>query len=123
MTNTVAEYDALIERACDIAASAPFCMYCDKDEFARLSFEGDVAKLSWPEAQSGYYNSCSIETQSVKFPTELLYLPPDKFAAWKNAKAAQRAAKAAEDQRKMQALNEMRERAALADLKRKYPNG
>jgi hypothetical protein len=118
----VATYDKLIARACDIA-SVGFRMYCDHEEFARLSIEGDTATLMWPEAQSGYYNSCSIETQAAKFPAALLDLSADDYAVWQKSELTKRAAKAAEEVRQQDALMVMREKAALAELKRKYPNG
>lgn len=118
----IAKYDKLIDRACDIA-SVGFSMHCDNEEFAHLSIEGDTATLSWPEAHSGYYNSCSIETQSAKFPAALLDLSADDYVVWQKSEHAKREAKAAEEVRQRDALMVMREKAALAALKQKYPNG
>ena len=123
-TESIVEaYDALIDRAIQIANGAPYNMFCSEEDYARLQFEGVNAVLTWPEAQSGYYNSVSIEKQRVKFPAALLALSPEDFAKWKAAEQAKAQASAMERRAAEHRLNEMRERAALVKLKAKYPNG
>jgi hypothetical protein len=119
----LSEYSQILDRACQITMGPPFWMRAE-EEYARLVITGDVATLFWPEVESGYYNSCSIERQSAKFPAELLLMSQDELSAWKaeqkrlyeEKESAERKAKA-EIQAK---FNEANERRTLAALKAKY---
>lgn len=77
-------YDAyqIVERAKLITDGPPFWMCCD-DDFAEVIINGAQATLRWPEAHSGYYDSCSIEVQTVSFPSELLLMSVDEIKKWK----------------------------------------
>ena len=125
MIDTIKAYDALIERAMTVVSGPPYNTYVDSeaDSFCRLEIEGDTARLMWPEIKSGYYNSTSIESQSVKFPVTLLTLDKEHFERWREEAKAAYVEKMREENRAAAHLNEMRERAALAQLKMKYPNG
>lgn len=79
---TLEEADHILQCARLITEGAPFWMRAD-DTFASITIQGDVAELSWPEAESGYYNSCSIESQRVTFPAELLLMTVDQIGTWK----------------------------------------
>lgn len=119
----VSEADHILERARLISEGAPYWMNSD-DDFSKLSIEGEEAVLYWPEAESGYYNSCSIERQSVRFPAALLLMTVEEIGVWKveqrrlydaNQKAkAERDAKARAEQQTAMELQ------TLAALKAKY---
>jgi len=110
----VSAYDELMDRAFLIAGTY------SKEKMARLSFKGGTAVISWPESHSGYYDSCSIETQTTEFPAALLDAPDAEVEFWiaEQKRLAEEAnkrwyAQRAEEQR----VNELR---TLALLQQKY---
>lgn len=122
LQDTLYEAHLILERACLISEGAPFWMRAD--DFAQIVIDGETATLSWPEARSGYYESCDIECQSVTFPSELLLMSVEEIAVWK---IGQRKQYDTEQQVKQE--RETRERAerqtalelqTLAALKKKY---
>jgi hypothetical protein len=72
----VSAYDEMVDRAFRISGAY------SREEMARLSFVGEMAVISWPEAHSGYYDSCSIETQTTQFPAALLDAPEAEVEFW-----------------------------------------
>jgi len=118
------EANQILDRAKIITVDAPFWMGAEREEFAKIVIDGDKATLSWPEVESGYYNSCSIEIQSVTFPSELLLMSIDEIKVWKKDQRAKYDA-----EQKAQQDRDMRERAerqtalelqTLAVLQKKY---
>jgi hypothetical protein len=84
----------------------------------------EKATLVWPEAHSGYYDSCSIEEQTKDFPANLLLMDEDAIKVWS---AEQK--RIYEAQQKAQQELQARQRAerqravelqTLAALKAKY---
>lgn len=78
----IAGNDELIDRAKVILRAAPNFTSVPDEQYVRLSIEGDVATLTWPESHSGYYDSCSLEEQSQNFPAELLFMTLAESAVW-----------------------------------------
>jgi hypothetical protein len=123
LQNTLSDAARILERAKMITEGAPFWMICD-DDFAEILIDGEGACLRWPEAHSGYYDSCSIEAQSCSFPAALLLMSVDEIKAWKVEQrsiydAEQKAKNEREAQQRAadQTANELR---TLAALKAKY---
>lgn len=110
----VSAYDNLMARAFKIAGTY------SQEEMARLSFEGEIAVISWPESHSGYYDSCSIETQTTKFPAALLDAPEVEVEFWiaEQKRLAEAANKRYYTERARE--QEARELQTLAALKAKY---
>lgn len=111
----VEAYDKLIARASNVAG----CYVCEA-HMARISFEGETAIISWPEAESGYYNSCSIETQTAKFPAYLLDASESEVEYYKGEqkRLAEEANRRWYAERARQ--QEENERRVLSELQRKY---
>lgn len=120
----ISEVEQILERAFLITDGPPFFMIAEQ-EYARISVDGDEATLIWPEYAGGYYaGDGSIETQSIKFPAELLLMSIDQLKVWKAAHRKQY-----DDNEKAKREFEARARAAqrtaeelrlLAALKEKY---
>ena len=66
----IALHDALVERFIKVLDGAPFWKGSNiwNPEYARVSIEGDEATITWPEAESGYEGSCSIERNDYSVP-------------------------------------------------------
>ncbi len=116
-SDLVAAYDKLIARANDIAG----CYVCEP-HMARISFEGADAVISWPEAQGGYYDSCSIETQKTRFPARLLDAPENEVEYYKAEKKRLAAEASARFQIQRAKEQEARELSMLSALQQKYGN-
>lgn len=121
---TLYEADQILKRAKRITESAPFWMSAADSEFAQVAIDGETAVLSWPEAQSGYYDSCSVEAQSVKFPTKLLLMSMDEIGVWQieerkkyDAEQAEKKARLLVERAREQTALEL---STLAKLKAKY---
>jgi|SRR6185503_2763731 len=118
------EADQILERAMLITGDAPFFMYVGEREYAKLIIDGETATLFWPESESGYYNSCSIECQSVNFPSELLLMSVEEIATWKVKQReqydAKEKAKAEAAARTREIQKKALELQTLAALKAKY---
>jgi hypothetical protein len=117
------EAGQILDRAKLITGDAPFWMICD-DDFAEILIDGESACLRWPEAHSGYYDSCSIEVQSCTFPSALLLMSIDEIKAWKveqrklyDAEQKEKKEREAQQRAADQTANELR---TLAALKAKY---
>jgi len=111
---TVAAYDALMERALkivDVVYNA---------EHARLHVADDGCRVTWLAMQSGYGDQWVETETSVPFPLDLLLMPDVAFAGWlATRKAAQEKVWAA-GRRRAEAEREMQERELLAALQKKY---
>jgi len=122
MTNepqAIEAYETLLARARKIIGSAPYFSSAH-DDFAQLKIDGGEAVLSWPEVHSGYYDSTSIEEQSISFPADLLSMSDDDLMIWQAEKRRiYEEAKLANRQRSIQQQRNQ-EMAQLAALKRKY---
>jgi len=84
---TIAEYNRLVARACEIAEKLPPFTGADP-ELAKLEIAGEVATLYWPEWAGGYYaGEGNIERQSYSFSSALLVEGPeaDAYVVAKNA--------------------------------------
>lgn len=124
MQQALYEASQILERAISIVADAPFFTYvCEKDH-ASIVIDGETAILFWPEANSGYYNSCSIEAQSRSFPAVLLLMNAEQIAAWKiEERAKYDAEQKAKKERQAAAdaiRREQNEREVYAALKAKF---
>lgn len=123
LSQTLLDGFEILEKARAITHGAPFFMRCDED-FGEVSIDGDTALLQWPEVCSGYYNDCSIETQSVSFPANLLLMTMDEIKAWKEAEVAKHCAEVARKEENERLVRErtqrMNEISLLARLKEKY---
>ena len=110
----VSAYDNMMDRAFRIAG-----IY-SREDMARLSFNGELAVISWPEAHSGYYDSCSIETQTTQFPAALLDAPEVEVEFWISEQ--KRLAEEADKRWNAERAAEQRakELQTLAALKAKY---
>lgn len=118
------EADQILGRAKLITGNAPFFMYVGEPEYAKLVIDGETAELFWPESESGYYNSCSIERQRVQFPSELLLMSVEEIATWKADQrriydAEQKAKNVRETKQRAEHQTAM-ELQTLAALKAKY---
>jgi hypothetical protein len=117
------EASQILERAKLITGDAPFFMYCD-DDFAEILIDGESACLRWPEAHSGYYDSCSIEVQSCSFPSALLLMSVEEIKTWKIEQRkiydAEQKAKKEREARERAANQTAQELHTLAALKAKY---
>lgn len=116
----IEQYDALVERAKEIVKNSPKFVWIDNEAFCKLAVSEDEATLSWPESESGYYDSYTIENRSATFPAHLLTMPDEDFAAWTrlSKKRKEEANKAAIEEHHRQ--REAQERDVLAQLKAKY---
>ena len=65
----IEQYDALVTRAIEIARPE---VYIGEPQFCRLSIEGDMATLHYPELEVGYYDDYSTEHRIFRFPTAML---------------------------------------------------
>lgn len=124
LQNSLYEADQILQRACLLTEGAPFWMLCYDKTFAKVLVDGETATLSWPEVQSGYYDSCSIEEQSASFPSELLLMSIDEINAWKiEQRKKYDADQKAKDEREAKDRAERQtalELQTLAALKAKY---
>ena len=127
MTKTVEEMqeilweaDQILKRAKEIVSDAPYFTYVAQEEHASIIIDDGEATIYWPEASSGYYDSCSIETQSRSFPSELLLMDDEQFVAWKSKERAKY--NEAQKARTIAAVveREREERAAYERLKAKF---
>jgi hypothetical protein len=116
----VAAYDALVDRAIEILnMPGPPFGYISGGEYARLSFDGDEAIITTPEADSAGY----IEKDTVKFPAAVLFMDEVTLHVWRSIALAeheeqQRASRAAR-----LAEQESTERRTYEALKRKFETG
>lgn len=118
--SVIEEYSALVEKAVGILnGKGPPWGYVSNSEWARLSFDGEDAVVSHPETSS-YYDSCSIDTDTERFPAALLFMSDEDLMAWK--KEAQAKYDAEQRERKAVELRqrEAQERAAYELLRQKY---
>jgi hypothetical protein len=80
--------------------------------------------VSKPDKHAGYYDSCSIETQSVTFPAELLLMSIDEIRVWKIEERkkydAEQKAKREREAREQAEQRTILELQTLAALKAKY---
>jgi hypothetical protein len=113
-------YDWLISRACEITSDAPYWSSVYNEQYARISIDGETAKIVWPEAESDYGDSCTIGHNAVSFPARLLLMSDAELAAWKVEQRAiydrQKAEQAARNAREREA----HERAVFEALKAKF---
>lgn len=120
----VSVVDELIERAKMILSDAPYFTYIPEEKYVRLSVDGEIAKLVWPESHSGYYDSCSIEEQSKEFPAELLLMERAEIELWGTEQKRiydENARINREHQEKVRAERQRREELRiLAELQEKY---
>ena len=113
----IEQYNALVSRAIEAVDDENIV-----EEWAcRVSVEGDMATLHYPELEAGYYDDdYHTEHRKVSFPAHLLTMPAEEFAAWK------RMSKKRKDEANQAAIEESRrqqerlERETLAALKAKY---
>lgn len=116
----VSDYTELVKRATDILNDkGPPWGYVGQSEFSRLTFEGDDAIITAPEASS-YYDSVSIEAEEHRFPATLLFMSPDELKAWKTQALAEYERGQAEQKRQRLAAQEAVERKSYEELKRKF---
>ncbi len=113
--------DALTERFINVIDGAPYWngVYSG-EKFSRLSFDGDEATLIWPEAESGYEGSCSLDTNKVTIPLDLLFLSDDDLAKWKTEQRVLYDQKQAERKTAEARAKEQQERAIYESLKSKF---
>lgn len=120
----VEAYEALVDRAVEIAKAPPFNAGIDMwhdnaSSYARLVFQDGRAILQWPCATT-YGDDADLRDRDTSFPIGLLFLPDDKLAeCMARAREEQEARERAESERYRQE-NEARERSALAALMAKY---
>lgn len=114
----ITEYGKLMNRAVAIVSGAPYWEGPD-GEYAHVTINGDVATLSWPEAESNY-DSCSLEGYSFAFPAALLFMDDTRFDEWKAEQVAEAKRQSEARQRAYQEMKRQEELATLAALKAKY---
>lgn len=113
-------YDWLISRACEIAEGAPYWSSVYDEKYARISIDGETAKLIWPEAESDYGDSCTIGHNAVSFPARLLLMSDNELAAWKVEQRAIYDRKQEEKKMAVARDREAQERAAYERLRAKF---
>jgi hypothetical protein len=116
----ITEYEALVEKALAILNEpGPPWGYVGETNFARLTFDGDMAILSHPQADS-YYDSITIEEDNESFPAALLFMSDKELAAWRvEARAAYEQEQKVAAQQRLEA-QEAEQRKAYEALKRKF---
>jgi hypothetical protein len=113
-------YDRLLNKAKSIVQNPPYSIYPQEIEFLKIRLEGDNIVLSWPEAQSGYYNSCDIREQKAMFPFKLLLMSDEELSEWQTEETDKQKKKEQARQRNQKKLQKQRELAELRRLKAKY---
>jgi hypothetical protein len=108
----------IVVRAAAILASIPPFTSVDNDEFAYVRIEVDgfgepMARVSWPEVATGYYDSTSVECQSATFPARLLTMTTSELAAYVNVKCSENHDRQMRDR-------SLREQARLASERAEY---
>ena len=110
----------LIKRAVEITYKAPYWSYVNDDgKFARLTIQGETTTLRWPTAEMEY-DSCTLETEQVSFPSRLLFISDDKLGAWKLEQTREYECEVARRSREQQRKQETAERAEFERLKVRY---
>ncbi len=113
-------YEVLISRALEIVDRAPFwkCVY-GAEEWARLTIEGNVATIAWPEVYLEYDNPV-IDRESCSFKASLLFITDEELTTWKKEqlKIYEEAQKARDTEAR--AYKETTERALYARLKERF---
>lgn len=120
------EYHRLLRLAREIVSDAPFHTTTE-EHFTVLGFKDEeMATLTWPEMEGGYYDSYSMEKQTIDFPMELLLMSPDELKVWK---VVEKEKYDVAEKIRMERESLVREKAKrlqdltmLADLLRKYPS-
>lgn len=117
----VADYEALRERAISIlnGSEGPPWGYVSYGEWARLSFDGDEAVVSYQDLIF-YYDDARVDADEVRFPAALLFMSEAELATWKTNARAAYDREQAELAAKRQAEVQERELNLLAQLKAKY---
>jgi hypothetical protein len=118
--DTISLYDRLLNKAISIVRNSPYYAYPTNNEFLKIRLEGDNIVLSWPEVQSGYYNSCDIREQKAAFPAKLLLMSDEELLEWQTEEANKQKKKEQARQRNQKRLQKQRELAELKRLKAKY---
>lgn len=116
----ILDYEALVDKAVLILnSSGPPWGYVSNTEWARLTFDGDMAVVNHPQADT-YYDSITIELETEKFLAELLFMSDADLAAWKKEALRlyeiEQTTRASDEKAKQEAT----ERATLEALKLKY---
>jgi len=112
--------NALQTRALEIVGKAPYWKFISEPEHATLDINDDEASLTWPESVGGWEGEHHIEWELATFPSSLLFLDADAFAAWKEHEHAEYKKREAAQQAQRKANAEAKERRVLAALQQKY---
>jgi hypothetical protein len=89
------------------------------DNFARLSFDGDDAVITSPQADS-YYDSCTIETETTRFPAALLFMTEAELTAWRTQAKIEYEAQEKKNREIAKAQREAEELRTYKALKKKF---
>jgi hypothetical protein len=118
----VAAYEALVKRAVLILngdTSSPPWGYVGNEEWAKLSFDGDDAVVTHPDAGT-YYDSITIDTDEERFPAALLFMSEQELEAWRKKVKAEYEIEQKETRRVQLAEKEAQERQAYELLRQKF---
>jgi hypothetical protein len=121
MEATIDAYESLVRRAVDIvnAPGPPWGYVSVDDNFARLSFDGDDAVITSPQADS-YYDSCTIETETTRFPAALLFMTEAELTAWRTQAKIEYEAQEKKNREIAKAQREAEELRTYKALKKKF---
>jgi len=117
---TIDDYEALTAKAVEILnGEGPPWGYVGNAEWAHLTFDGDDAVVSHPDAGT-YYDSITIDTDTERFPAALLFMPDAELKAWKVAARKSYDEEQERDRLARIAATDAAERATFEALKRKF---
>jgi hypothetical protein len=125
----IEKYDALVERAIEVAGLPGNGSFVETDDRPRLSIDVDAqtATLTWRGYESDYYGSGSTTDERTTFSAFPLFMPDDVFEKWRD-KTIQEAEERDARVRKAQLAverdrREAHDRAEWARLRAKYGMG
>lgn len=112
----VEAYEALRKRAIEMASVEAYV-----EDDAWLKVEGDEAVLEWPECKPDYYGGGILEYETQSIPLDWLSRSDEWLNEYRQRIAKQRNENNAMRQAESERLQEIAERAMLAELLKKYP--